>query len=103
MKRFAADAGFPAEGQVVRVTVHVPADRCTWNEPMTIPLICHNSGNADAVKKILAYRIRAMPTCTMLSVASEWPTYSVYRADHSFDHPGHSAFRAGCSLLQGRK
>ena len=61
MKPSAADAGFPAEGQVrqvVRVTVHVPADRCTRNEPVTIPLVCHNSDNVDAVKKILAYRIR---------------------------------------------
>ena len=58
MKRSAAEAGFPAEGQAVRVTVCAPADRCTRNEPMTIPLICHNSDNVDAVKKLLTYRIK---------------------------------------------
>ena len=58
MKRSAAEAGFPAEGQTIRVTVCVPADRCTRNEPMTIPLVCHNSDNVDAVKKLLTCRIK---------------------------------------------
>ena len=58
MKRSAAEAGFPVEGQIILVTVCVPADRCTRNEPMTIPLVCRNSDNVDAVKKILDYRIR---------------------------------------------
>ena len=58
MKRTAAQAGFPVESQTVRVTACVPADRCTRNEPMVFSLVCHNSGNADAVKKILTYRIR---------------------------------------------
>ena len=58
MKRTAAEAGFPVERQIIRVTVCVPADRCTRNEPMTIPLVCCISDNVDAVKKIATYRIR---------------------------------------------
>ena len=58
MKRTAAQAGFPVDRQIIRVTVCVPADRCTRNEPVTIPLVCCNSDNIDAVKKILTYRIR---------------------------------------------
>ena len=58
MKCSAAEAGFPVEGQAIRVTVCVPADRCTRNEPMTLSLVYHNSDNVDTVKKILAYRIR---------------------------------------------
>ena len=57
-KRTAAQAGFPVESQTVRVTVCVPADTCTRNEPMVFSLVCHNSDNVDAVKKILTYRIR---------------------------------------------
>ena len=58
MKCSAAEAGFPVEGQAIRVTVCVPADRYTRNEPMTLSLVYHNSDNVDTVKKILAYRIR---------------------------------------------
>ena len=58
MKCSAAEAGFPVEGQTIRVLICVPADRCTRNEPMTLSLVYHNSDNIDIVKKILAYRIR---------------------------------------------
>ena len=44
MKRTSAQVGFPVERQI-------------RNEPMTIPLVCCNSDNIDAVKKILTYRI----------------------------------------------
>ena len=36
-----AQAGFPVERQIFRVTVCVPADRCTRNELLTIPLVCY--------------------------------------------------------------
>ena len=45
MKRTAAQAGFPVDRQIVTVTVRVPEDRCTRNEPMTFPLLCCNSDN----------------------------------------------------------
>ena len=53
MKRSAAQAGFPAESQVVRMEVHLPADRCTRYQPMCIDLTCHSSDSIDHVKKIL--------------------------------------------------
>ena len=98
MKRTAAQAGFAVESQTVRVTVCVPADRCTRNEPMVFSLVCHNSDNVDAVKKILTYRMQrshwTMPAFTLLSATSEWQAYSVHGTDHSIDHSGCSAFRS---------
>ena len=58
MKWTATEADFPVERQIIRMTICVPADRCTRNEPMIIPLEDFNSDNIDAIKKILTYRIR---------------------------------------------
>ena len=97
MKRTAAQAGFPVESQTVRVTVCVPADRCTRNAPMVLSLVCHNSDNVDAVKKLLTYRIREVTgrcPLTLLPATSEWQAYSVHGTDHNIDHSGCSAFRS---------
>ena len=103
MKRTAPQAGFPVESPAVRVTVCIPADRCTRNESMVFSLVCHNSDNVDAVKKILTYRIReATGRCPQLSFqlhqnGRQFQTY------HITGHSGCSAFRSDCSRLQGPK
>ena len=56
---------------------------------MVFSLVCHNSDNVDAVKKILTYR--TMPALTLLPAASEWQAYPVYGTDHNIDHSGRSS------------
>ena len=66
--------GFPADSQVVRITVVVPPDRVTGGQQATIPLVCHSSDTIDAVKRILTYHIRDLfgrrPPITVLNTLS---------------------------------
>ena len=70
---------------------------------MTIPLVCCNSDNIDAVKKILQDQRnhRKTPAVGMLPITSKWQTHSVYRTHHITGHAGCSTFRSDCSGLQG--
>ena len=86
MKRTAAQAGFPVESQTVRVTVCVPADRCTRNEPMVFSLVCHNSDNVSSLtgseKPQAAARncpdssyIRMADIFRLLNLPHHWPLW----------------------------
>ena len=58
MKRTAFQAAFPINRQIDRVTIYIPANRCTTNESLTISLAYYNTDNIDIVKLLLAYKIK---------------------------------------------
>ena len=60
MKRTAVEAGFPAEGHLTRVEVHLylPLDYCTTGEAMVCHLNCYSSDTIDHVTCRLQYYIK---------------------------------------------
>ena len=105
MKRTAAQAGFPVDRQIIRVTVCVPADRCTRNEPSDHPI---------GMLQFRQYRCseedphlqdqrnhKTTSAVAMLPITSERKALSVYRTHHIAGHVGCSTFSFGLLRTTG--